>query len=145
MMSEIAPNPPPTVLPAARVGLIKRRFGEAVEPGFVAVPIVLTLHQSELGLSSEQLNVLLNLLSHWYEQDRMPFPKPETIAKRMGVSQRTVQRLLSELITKGWIIRLKGAGPMGVTTYDLDPLVQKLVPFAKRHCALYPKRTAPAT
>jgi predicted solute-binding protein len=79
-------------IPAGRV---RARFGKVVDPGFQPVPDVLLFHQSDLKLSSEELNVLLNLMAHWHEPKRMPFPRTATIVRRMGVSERTVQRLLS--------------------------------------------------
>ncbi len=136
-MNSTTPSDDPPKDPAAPyAGRVRARFGEAVDPGFFAVPVVLTLHQVELGLSSEEVNVLLNLLTHWYDPERMPFPSARTIAKRMGVSERTVQRLLLRMCRKELISKTKTLGYRG---YDLRPLVDKLVPFARKRRALFPR------
>jgi hypothetical protein len=74
---------------------VRDKWDVVTDPGFLALPYVLLLHQFALGLSSENLNVLLHVLAHWHSKGRMPYPHSNTIAKRMGASQRTVQRSLS--------------------------------------------------
>ena len=123
-------------IPAGRV---RARFGKVVDPGFQPVPDVLLFHQSDLKLSSEELNVLLNLTAHWYEPERMPFPRAATIARRMGVSERTVQRLLSRLCKRGFIAKINGQNANGAKAYDLQPLIEKLGPYAQKRLALYPR------
>jgi predicted transcriptional regulator len=71
----------------------------------MATPYVLLLNQKRLGLNSEDVNVLLNLFAHWHSPDRMPFPRTRTIAKRMGVSERTVHRVMKRLIDRGFIAK----------------------------------------
>jgi DNA-binding MarR family transcriptional regulator len=100
---------------------------------------VLLFHQSDLELSSEELNVLLNLMAHWYEPERMPFPRATKIARRMGVSERTVQRLLSRLCKRDFIAKIRGQNATGARAYDLRPMIEKLRPFAKKRLALYPR------
>lgn len=41
----------------------------------MAIVYVLLLNQQRLGLSSEELNVLLNVITHWHSKDRMPLCK----------------------------------------------------------------------
>ncbi|RWQ14144.1 helix-turn-helix domain-containing protein [Mesorhizobium sp.] len=103
---------------------IKDRWGVAVEPGFQAVPDVLILRQGKLGLSSEELNVLLNLTLHWWREDDVVFPRTATIAQRMGVSLRSVQRATKSLEKKGLVKRQKTGD--GKTYYDLKPLRARL-------------------
>ena len=89
-------------------GRVRARYGQLADAGFQPLPDVLLFHQSEVGLSSEELNVLLNVMAHWYEPERLPFLRSTTIAKRMGVSERTVQRLLAALSHKGFLKKIRG-------------------------------------
>lgn len=99
------------------------------DAGYQAVPDVLLYSQKDLGISSEELNVLLNLLAHWWRPESSVFPRPTTIAARMGVSVRTVQRVVSSLEKKG-IVR-KSRTRDGRTYYDVSPLKELLTPYAE--------------
>jgi DNA replication protein DnaD len=118
-------TPPPALVG----GRVQDKFGEVADAGYQPVPDVLLLHQRELGLRSEDLNVLLQITTHWYFPEKMPFPWTSTIAKRMGVSVRSVQRSIS---------RLRKLGLIGQTTtegrpaHDLKPLVETLRPLARK-------------
>lgn len=120
-------------------GRVRARFGEVADAGFQPLPDVLLFHQSELKVSSEELNVLLNLLAHWYEPERMPFPRPATIARRIGVSERTVQRLLVKLCKRGLIEKVKEQNATGTPAYDVRPLIENLRPYARKRLALLPR------
>jgi hypothetical protein len=124
----LANVPPPPFYPED--GRISARLGVVAEAGFQPLPDVLLFHQSELGLRSEDLNVLLNIMAHWYLPERMPFPRPTTIAKRMGVSERTVQRTLTRLRKLGVIGKTKNAD--GRQAIDLTPLMTRLEPLARK-------------
>jgi DNA-binding MarR family transcriptional regulator len=109
---------------------VRDKWDGATDPGFLTLPYVLLLHQAELGISSEHLNVLLNVIAHWHSNGRMPYPRSTSIARRMGISERTVQRSLSWLIHNGFLAkvpRLKRDDPQA---YDMAPLVRKLKPYA---------------
>ncbi|MCK1478053.1 helix-turn-helix domain-containing protein [Bradyrhizobium sp. 197] len=111
-------------------GRLRDKWDYVIDPGFAAVPYVLLFHQHALRLTSEHLNVLLNVLAHWHANGRMAFPHSHTIAKRMGISQRSVQRSLSWLIKNEFITKAErkaGESPKG---YDPKPLVEKLKPYA---------------
>lgn len=109
---------------------VEGRWKEVAKAGYQPVPDVLIFYQHELGVRSEDLNVLLNLSAHWYQPKRMPYPRPTTIAKRMGVSERSVQRSLTRLKQLGLIGKTKNAD--GRPSFDLAPLVEKLRPYAER-------------
>lgn len=115
-------------------GRVTARFGEAAKAGYQPVPDVLLFHQAELGLRSEDLNVLLQITAHWIDADRMPFPRPSTIAKRMDVSERTIQRSLTRLRKLGLLGKTKNAD--GRPAFDLTPLVERLRPLAQKRIAL---------
>lgn len=53
---------------------IEDKWGEeTLKLGFVPIPTSLIFAQKELGLSSIEINILLNLLVHWWEKT-IPFP-----------------------------------------------------------------------
>lgn len=106
------------------------KWGEAAVAGFQTVPDLLFKHQITLKLATSDMVVLLNLLMHWWYPDQKPFPRSTTIAKRMGVNVRTVQRSLRHMEDLDLLVRTKG--PNGSTFLDPSPLVQKLVALAKR-------------
>lgn len=110
---------------------VREKWDGVTDPGFLTLPYVLLLHQADLNLSSEHLNVLLNFIAHWHSSGRMPHPRTTTIARRMGISVRTVQRSLSWLIANGFIMKLPRLSRTAVQQYDMLPLIQKLKPYAE--------------
>jgi hypothetical protein len=117
-------------------GRVRARFGVVADAGYQPLPDILLLNQKKLGLRSEDLNVLLNLLLHWYEPERMPYPSTVTIAKRMGGSPRTIQRTLVSLRKRGFIAKEPRSNYHGVRPYDVTPLVRMLEPLARERIAL---------
>jgi predicted transcriptional regulator len=111
----------------------REKWGLAIDGGFQIVPDLLLRHQGDLKLSTTDIVVLLNLMMSWWIVGQAPFPRANTIAKRMGASERTVQRSLNRLRTLRLIARAK------VTTdkseerqaYDLTPLAQRLSKIAE--------------
>lgn len=73
------------------------KWGEALDAGFQLLPDVLLKHQHRLGLKPTDVLVLIHLTMNWWYAERLPFPRPSTIARRMGVGVRTVQRSLRRL------------------------------------------------
>lgn len=111
--------------------IILEKWGEeACCLGWVSVPTVLMFAQSDLKLSSSELNVLLNLLMHWWGKDEKPYPSQAAISYRSGLAPKTVQRALHSLEAKGLIGKISTARSNSVTRgrnyYDLEPLVKKL-------------------
>ncbi len=110
-------------------GAVYEKWGEAARAGFQAVPDLLLKQQESLQLNPTELVVLLNVLMHWWYRDQKPFPRPTTIARRMGSTVRTVQRAITKLETAGLVQRQKG--PKNVMVLDPDPLVKRLCELAK--------------
>lgn len=98
--------------------------------GFVVVPSALLRYQEKLKLEDGEVVVLMNLIMAWWETDKLPYPRTSTIAKRMGVSSRTVQRHIERLEAKGLIQRERGTtnneASLSVTKYDLSGIVAEL-------------------
>lgn len=115
----------------AAAGLIEQRWGAGVNAGFVAVPVLLLRHQKALGISDGAMVVLMNILAAWWYEKKLPFPSSHTIAERMGVTLRTVQRHLGELERNGLLQRLRDTPnaeltDIVVTKYSPAGLVAKL-------------------
>ena len=106
------------------------KWGIALNNGFVVVPSALFLNQSKIGISDGEVLVLLNLIMAWREVGTRPFPRTTTLAKRMGVTVRTVQRHVDQLEAKGLISRVKIKGgrteDRAITEYGLSGIVTKL-------------------
>ena len=113
-----------------RESRVRSKWDYVTDPGFLTIPYVLLLHQADLKISSEHLNVLLNVIAHWHSNGRMPYPRTTTIAKRMGISPRSVQRSLSWLIKNGFLAKVPRASRDDPQQYNMLPLVQKLKPYA---------------
>ena len=101
-------------------------WGDAISEGsgFVAIPMSLLRLQSELGISPTDFGVLVNLLAHRWKAGDVVFPRTTTIAKRMGVTSRTVQRSTQRLAKQGYISKVKTTN--GMQAYDATPLGKKL-------------------
>lgn len=105
---------------------VKQKWGGAVHEGsgFVAVPMALLRLQSAYKLSSTDMMVLINLLAHWWEPNSAVFPRSSTVAKRLGVDKRTVQRSMNKLQSGGLleIYRMDD----GKRAFNFDRLVARL-------------------
>lgn len=103
---------------------------EACSLGWVGVPTLLLFAQKDLNISSSELNVLLNLLMHWWNKSEKPYPSQSAIAYRSGLAPKTVQRALHSLEDKGLIGKTSTARSNNITRgrnyYDLTPLVERL-------------------
>ena len=122
---------------------VTKKWGAAIDAGFQLVPDVLLKNQARLGMSATETVVLLNLTLHWWYPTRHPYPRPATIARRMGVSARTVQRALGRLSELGLVERLKdngaaAGGPVS-TAFRLTGLVHELEPLAREDVAYRPR------
>lgn len=101
--------------------------------GYSMIPSILLWGQAKMELKPDELNVLLQLISHWWSANHDPHPAKETIARRMGKDARTVQRHLTALENKGFIKRVtryklhQGQDSNG---YDLSGLIEKLEAIA---------------
>lgn len=96
-------------------------------------PRLLLLKQHDLDLDAAEVVVLLNLIASWWDEHDFPYPAVATIADRMGVTSRTVQRSLEKLAVKGFIRRVRNSPGNGrssdlkVTRYDLTGTVQRII------------------
>jgi len=110
---------------------LEAKWGNAtLSMGWTAIPSSLFFLQGTLSISPVAFNVLLNLLAHWWKLHEWPHPSQESLAIRMSVSVRTVQRGLAELENMGLITRKRTSKDhpkyKGRNIYDLSNLVSSL-------------------
>jgi predicted transcriptional regulator len=105
---------------------IKEKWQGAVtsSSGFVAIPVALLRLQTHLKLSATDMVVLANFLAHWWDPDRSVYPRSSTIAQRMGVTKRTVQRSTNKMLKRGLIERRFGDD--GRRSFQFRPLAERL-------------------
>jgi len=86
------------------------RSNAIIERGYSKIPTILLWGQAKLGLTPEELNVLLQLISHRWYVGNDPHPSKDAIAGRMRKHPRTVQSYLTRLEQKGLIRRIERSG-----------------------------------
>ncbi|TRR64861.1 helix-turn-helix domain-containing protein, partial [Salmonella enterica] len=118
--------------------LITTHWGDdATIHGWTAIPNSLLMLQGDLGIGSTEMCILLNILMHqWPESgESISFPSIGTIASRIGVSKRTIQRGVSNLEALGILTRYQSTrnGPLtnGANIFDSTPLKEYLNKKAK--------------
>ena len=133
--STLIPSSEPALIPMdmARPTLkaADAKWGSAVlQLGYCMVPSLLLRAQNRLKLTPTQLAVLLQLCDFWWDKARKPFPSKETLAVRLGMTARQVQRHLAVLEQMKLIERIArfdpGTGGRETNLYDLSGLVEQL-------------------
>lgn len=110
------------------------KWGNAIKAGYQVLPDALIRGQHLLKLSAVDLVVIANLNQAWWFKERRPYLQPLTIAKRMGVSERTVQRSLSRMRDLGYLTQERELQEDGTIRYfhDLSGLRATLERLAQR-------------
>lgn len=108
----------------------EKKWGKAVmELGYSMIPSLIFRAQARLGLNPTQLVLMLHLADYWWHRAQMPFPSKAALAARMRLSERQIQRYLTELENAGFITRVERfAGHKGQQSneYNMTGLVEKL-------------------
>jgi predicted transcriptional regulator len=97
--------------------------------GFCITPSLLLRAQARLGLNPTQLAVLMHLADYWWEAERKPYPKMETLGNRLKLGPRQVRRYIAELEDAGFVTRIERRAPHRgkiSNEYDLSGLVSQL-------------------
>lgn len=97
--------------------------------GFTAVPNALLIYTTKLKLKPTEFIVLVNIDSFRWDAYSEPWPSVETLAKRVGVSTKTVIRAITSLEEKGCISRIKRRNISN--KYDFEPLKAKLLRYVR--------------
>ncbi len=110
------------------------KWGTALQAGFQVVPNILIQAHRELNLDPVDVLVLLNLNMHWWEAANLPYPKITTIADRIGVGKRTIERRIHKMQKAGLIERLPAETLGGgvVNRFRLTGLVEQLSRLAEQ-------------
>ncbi len=69
------------------------------EKRYTQVPNLLIEYRNRLQISDQEMFLLLVLLNHWWQADKLPYPSVATLAHMTGRTKRTVQRNLKSLAT----------------------------------------------
>jgi predicted transcriptional regulator len=88
------------------------------------------------------LNIILQFANHWWEPENHPFPAKGTLAQRIGVCSRTIQRRIAALESHGLVERVERRSPSGSKTnvYKLTGLIKEALPYAKEMLEAREKR-----
>ena len=115
--------------------VLSKKWGKkTLDVGYTVIPSALLRGQARLGIGANELAVLVHLLEHWWRPNEMPWPSKATIAARLSVSDKTVQRALKNLEEAKLLHRNERYHKTGGRTsneYDLRPLVKRLAEIAK--------------
>ena len=108
----------------------ERKWGKSVmKLGFCIVPSLLLRAQQRLGLNPTHLAILMQLCDFWWDSERKPFPSKQTLAERLSLSPRQLQRYIVELEEAGLVQRVERRASHGgklTNVYDLGGLVSRL-------------------
>jgi len=115
--------------------ILVQKWGEpSLGMGWTAIPTTLIFLQNQLGITPLGMNILLNLVAHWWDANEKPYPAQESLATRIGVSKRSIQREMGTLIERGLLSKKQSSTNHpkyhGRNSYDLSPLVKKLEEFS---------------
>lgn len=122
---------------SSEIKVNEKKWGKPLmAAGWTILPNMVFAHQAELNLRPTDINILMHLLSYWWSAGDLPHPSKRTIATKMGVDPRTVQRRIAGMEKSGLIARVRRQGPhRGTQTniYQFDGLIERATVFAKLH------------
>lgn len=112
----------------------RAKWGDALDTGFSIIPDVIFKYQHRLGLSAFDTVLVLNIASHWWKADELPYPRLSKLAERMGTTPRTVERRIAALQKTGLLRRLPKEQHEGlvIRRFDLSGLTAQLQELARR-------------
>lgn len=122
----------------AEYGLDAKWHSTVMQLGYTVVPNALIESYNLLHLKPSEFLLLVNLISYWWDADRLPYPSVETLAERTNMSRRSVTRILTSLHKRGFIKRIRRRQTSNA--YSLEPLIEHLLGFAEVGIALSDKR-----
>lgn len=121
--------------PAEDKAIVDRWGKDLTAAGWTAIPNVLFEYSQELGLKSHHIVIILHLAGYWWRKGNDPFPSKATLARKIGVDSRTVQRAIAELEHKGYIERNQRFASSGgnlSNSYSFDGLIKEARTYAKQ-------------
>lgn len=135
-----APDAPKPAPEKKKGGKLEDKWGKTiVAVGYTMIPNILIQRQRTLGLTPTHVNILLQLLMYWWEDDNLPHPTKKRLAESMGLSESTVQRNLRQMEQMGFLKRIfrKQEKNRNLSNqYDLSLLRHLLEPQAEEEFQL---------
>lgn len=130
-MADVAPN-------KSDVDKVKTNEKKWTKPlwaaGWSGIPNIIIEKQAALGLDTIDMNIILHLTQYWWKAENPPCPSVGTIAKALGLSERTIQKRIRTLEDAKLIERVErrqtkhGSLP---NVYKLDGLIEAARPYAE--------------
>lgn len=115
---------------------IQQRWGkELTAAGWTAIPNVLFEHSQELGLKHLDIVIILHLAGYWWRAGNDPHPTKKTLARKIGVDERTIQRSIADMEAKGYIARKARLSTLGGNlgnSHSFAGLIKAAKPYAKQ-------------
>lgn len=140
--TSVAPLPVAAAKPAGKEDVkkaIEAKWGKPnIAAGWTCIPNILIKRQQTLGIDALDLNILLHLLSYWWEDENHAHPSKETLALSIGVHPSTIQRRIRSMEAGGLIKRIerrRDHDRSETNLYDLTPLRALLEPHAELELA----------
>ena len=104
--------------------LVSKWSEPVLADGFTVIPNLLIRNLGELDITPAEFTALCALESYRWDAKRDPFPGRDTLAEMIGTTPRTVTRLTTQLVRKGYLSKHQGG--RGTNKYDISPLVGRL-------------------
>ena len=125
----------PKQAPEESQKVLNQKWGQdTMDANYTVIPSALLRGQARLGINATELAILVHLIDHWWKPGEMPWPSKKTLAERLRVGEKSIQRAMARLEEEGLISRKARFNKTGARTsneYDLAPLVERLKPIAK--------------
>ncbi len=113
----------------------QKKWGvDLMKAGWTLLPNTIFMRQRALGLDSVDINILMVLLSHWWQADNLPYPSKKTIAEAIGCDESTIRRRIKKLEAGKLIkriIRPVEKDRNKTNQYDFSGLIKAATPYAQ--------------
>ena len=129
-----------------QVKKLEERWGKQTldVKGWTGIPSLLLERQQMLKINPVDMNILLVLLSHWWNKENMPFPSKGRIAEIINRDVGTVRKHIKKLEDNGLVTReerfLSNGNGQTSNIYRLDGLVSRLAKEAEQEAMEQKKR-----
>lgn len=118
----------------------------AWQTGFLAVPGALLLHYKSLGLTEEDVMILLHLM-FFRQHEHKDFPSWEELRTRMSIPQQQIIASLHRLIKQGYLSideRIDETSGVRYEAYNWTPLMARLAAAVQLYAAKPSSAAAPS-
>ena len=105
-----------------------------IRAGYTVIPNAILYRQKALGIDSVDLNIILQIASHWWSPESLPFPSKKRLAAAVNISESAVRKRLAALEKGGLLTRISRPAKHGgndTNLYDLGPLIKEATPYAQ--------------